>query len=129
MDRGSLDRGGLDHGGLDRGGLDRGGLDRGGLDRGGLDRGGLDRGGLDRGGLDRGGLDRGGLDRGPCLLPTIHTLCHIHCMCLCNSVMLPSGHMTSLASAHPAEGSSSVALLEVSSLVKLFFPLFLGSFS
>jgi len=38
-------------------------------------------------------MDHRGLDRGPCLLPTTHTLCHIHWMC-CNSVMIPSGHMT-----------------------------------
>jgi len=34
-------------------------------------------------------------------------------------VMIPSGHMTSVACVHPGEGSSSVALLKVSSL---FFP-------
>jgi len=31
------------------------------------------------------------------LLPTIHTLCHPHWMCY-NSVMIPSGHMTSILS-------------------------------
>jgi len=40
-------------------------------------------------------MDHGGLDRGPCLLPTIHTLCHTHWMCY-NSVMTPSVHMTSI---------------------------------
>jgi len=40
---------------------------------------------------------------------------HTDWMC-CRSVMFPSGHMTSLASVHPGEGSSSVALLKVSSL-------------
>jgi len=34
-------------------------------------------------------------------------------MC-CNSVVIPSGHMISIASVHPGEGSSSVALLKVS---------------
>jgi len=29
-----------------------------------------------------------------------------HMMCLCNSVMIPSVHMTSIASVHPGEGSS-----------------------
>jgi len=40
-------------------------------------------------------MDHGGLNRGPCLLPTIHTLCHIHWMC-CNSVMIPSVNMASI---------------------------------
>jgi len=35
------------------------------------------------------------------------------------SVFFPSVHMASIASVHPGEGSSSVALLKVSSL---FFP-------
>jgi len=33
--------------------------------------------------------------------------------------MFPSGHMTSIASVHPGEGSSSVALLKVYSLSSL----------
>jgi len=90
-------------------------------------------------------MDHGGLDRGPCLLPTVYTLSyslrimevwivvhayyqlfihfHIHWMC-CNSVIIPSLHMSSIASVHPEEGSSSVALLKVYSLffpVKVFF--------
>jgi len=74
-------------------------------------------------------MDHGGLGRGPCLLPTIHTLCYVHWMC-CNSVMIPSLHMTSLASVHPGEGSSSVALLNISSLFSLWkgFFYFLGVF-
>jgi len=44
--------------------------------------------------LESGCMDRGGLDRGPCRLPTIHTR-HTHWMCY-NSVMIPSGHMTSI---------------------------------
>jgi len=42
------------------------------------------------------------LDRGPCLR-SIHTFCHTRWMC-CNSVMLSSGHMTSIASVHPGRG-------------------------
>jgi len=61
-------------------------------------------------------MDRGYLDRGPCLQLIIHNFCHIHCTCLCNFVMIHSGHMTSIAPVHPGEGSSSVALLNVSSL-------------
>jgi len=56
--------------------------------------------------------------------------CHTHWMFLCNSVMIPSGHMTSMSSIHPGEGSSSVALLKGSSLFspwKLFS--IVGSFS
>jgi len=33
-------------------------------------------------------------NRGPCLLPTFHTLCQTHWMCI--SAMIPSGHMTSI---------------------------------
>jgi len=69
-------------------------------------------------------MDRGGPDRGPCRLPTIHTLCHTHWLCLCYSIMLPSIHMASIAYVHP------VALLKVASLVspwKGFF-YFLGVF-
>jgi len=33
-------------------------------------------------------MDCGGLAHGPFLLQTIHTFCHIHWMCLCNSLML-----------------------------------------
>jgi len=76
-------------------------------------------------------MDCGGLGRGPCLLPTIHTTYHTHLICLCNSVMFPSVHMTYIAFVHQGEGSSSVALLKVSSLsftVKGFF-LFVVSFS
>jgi len=62
-------------------------------------------------------MDCGDLDPGPCLLLVIRTFCHIHWMCW-NSVH--SGHMTSIASVHPGEGSSSVALLEGSSLVSLW---------
>jgi len=40
-------------------------------------------------------MDHGGLDRGPCLLPTIHTLCHTHWMCF-YYIMIPSGHITSI---------------------------------
>jgi len=64
------------------------------------------------------------LDCGPCLLPTMHKLDYV-------TLMIPSGHMTSIASVHPGEGSSSVALLKVSSHcfhVKVFF-LSNGSFS
>jgi len=68
------------------------------------------------------------LDHGPWLLRTIHTFCHIQWM-YCNSVMIPSGHMTCIAPVHPGEGSSSVALLKVSSLFSLRKFLLIGSFS
>jgi len=44
------------------------------------------------------------LDSEPCLLPTIHTLCHHINWMGCNSVMLPSVHMASIASVHPGRG-------------------------
>jgi len=74
-------------------------------------------------------MDCGCMDCGPWLLQTIHTLCHTHCTC-CNSVMIPSGYMTSIAPVHPGEGSSSVALLKVSSLFSqwMFFLYLLGVF-
>jgi len=64
-------------------------------------------------------MDRGGLDPGICLLPTIHTLSYslivllVLCFNLC--IMIPSVHMASITPVHPGEGSSSVALLKVSS--------------
>jgi len=75
-------------------------------------------------------MDCGGLDRGPCLLRTIHTFCHNHWMC-CNSVIIPSVHMTYFASVHPGEGSSSVTLLKVYYLFSLWegYFYFLGVFS
>jgi len=59
-------------------------------------------------------MDHGGLDRGPCLLPTIHTLCHIHWMCFNSNVSFWSHGI--YYSVHTGEGSSSVALLKVSSI-------------
>jgi len=49
----------------------------------------------------------------------IQNSCHSHWISLYNCVMIPSVHMTSLAYVHPGEGSSSVALLKVSSLFPL----------
>jgi len=62
-------------------------------------------------------MDHGGLDLGSCLRPTIHTLCHTHWMC-CNSVMIHSGHMTSIVFSI-LERDPPLALLKGSSL---FFP-------
>jgi len=75
-------------------------------------------------------MDHGGLDRSPCLLPTMHTLCYIHWVC-CYSVMIPSVHMTSIASVHPGTG---ILLCCSPEGFFPFFPvkgffLFLGSFS
>jgi len=57
-------------------------------------------------------------------ITTIYTLCHTHWMC-CYSVMIPSGHMTPI---DLGEGSSSFALLKVSSLFFLW-KFFFGSCS
>jgi len=74
-------------------------------------------------------MDHGGLDRGPCLLPTIHTLCHTHWMC-CYSVMIPSVSMTSIVLSILARDPP----LLLSWRFPLFFPcerffLSLGNFS
>jgi len=43
-------------------------------------------------------VDRGGLHRGICRLPTIHTLCHFHWMCLnSKSVLLVTWHLLHLS--------------------------------
>jgi len=70
------------------------------------------------------------LDRGSCLLLIIHTLCHTHWTC-CNTVMLPSGHMTSIVLSIPERDPPlllSWRCLPFCFPWKVFF-LFSGSFS